>query len=379
MKKVLTFIILMIVCFQTKAFAAENINSNLSLKDLDNLTKRLQIEYEYIPDLSFSNLVETYKENHSLGATTTEVFKGLGRYLIKELLVSSKLLIELLFIAMLCAILQNLQSSFSENVSQIAYYACYLLMVVVIVKSFGQVVNLARSTIDNLVMVMNALMPTLITLIISVGGFVSAATLDPVVVFIIKLISDIIRDFVLPITILIVLINIVDNISDNIKITKLGGLVKQVCTWLLGFVMTVFVGVVTIRSSTSATLDQLTLKASKFAMDNFIPIVGKTLSDAITTVAGYSLVLKDAVSVIGLILLVIICIFPLLKILLISLVYKLVGAIMEPLVDKKITDCLSNIGSSLTLVFAAVLSVSVMFFILLTIIISTGRLVMSVG
>jgi stage III sporulation protein AE len=61
-----------------------------------------------------------------------------------------------------------------------------------------------------------------------------------------------------------------------------------------------------------------------------------------------------------------------------SLVYKFVGAVMEPVVDKRIVDCLSSVGSSLTLVFAAVFSVSVMFFIMITIIISTGRLVMMV-
>jgi stage III sporulation protein AE len=62
----------------------------------------------------------------------------------------------------------------------------------------------------------------------------------------------------------------------------------------------------------------------------------------------------------------------------ISLVYKFVGAVMQPVVDKKVVDCLTSVGNSLTLVFASVLSVAVMFFVMITIIISTGRLVMMV-
>lgn len=364
---------------QVKVMASTNDWTGLKLNDLDNFTTRLQQNIEYIPNVSFSKMIDTYKTTHSIGITLKDFSSSLSKFLFKELLVSSRLLIELLLISMICAVLQNIQNSFEgDNISKIAYYACFLLMVIVIIKSFGQVVQLGRATIDNMIQFMNALMPTLTILLAAVGGFASAATMDPVVMFAIKLISDIVRDIVLPMTVIVVIINIVDSLSENIKITKLGALLKQVCTWMLGFVVTVFVGVVTIRSSASTTMDQLTLKASKFVVDNFIPVVGKALSDAISTVAGYSLLLKDAISIGGLVIMILICVFPLIKIILMSLVYKFVGAVMEPVVDKRIVDCLSSVGNSLALVFAAVFSVSVMFFVMITIIISTGRLVMMV-
>lgn len=140
-----------------------------------------------------------------------------------------------------------------------------------------------------------------------------------------------------------------------------------------------FTAVVTIRSNTSATFDEVAVKSAKFAVDNFIPVVGKCLSDAVTTVAGYSLILKDAVSVAGLIILFLICIFPLIKIILIALIYKFVSAVMEPIVDRKVINCLSAVGSSITMIFVCVLSVAVMFFIMITIIAQTGRLIVFAG
>lgn len=378
-KKIFLMIIVLMFFYQTKVMAATDDLIDLKLDDLENFTIRLKQSNDYMPDISFSKIIDTYKTSHSIGITVKDFANSFGKFLFKELLVSSRLLVELLLIAMLSAVLQNIQNAFdSDNVSKIAYYACFLLMVIVTVKSFGQVVQLGRNTIDNMIQFMNALMPTLTILLAAVGGFASAATLDPIVMFAIKLISDIIRDLVLPMIILAVIINIVDSLSENIKITKLGMLIKQISTWMLGFVMTAFVGVVTIRSSTSTTLDQLTLKTSKFVIDNFIPVVGKALSDAISTVAGYSLLLKDAISIGGVVIMILICIFPLIKIILMSLVYKFVGAVMEPVVDKRIVDCLSYVGNSLSLVFASVFSVSVMFFVMITIIISTGRLVMMV-
>lgn len=378
-KRIILMIIAVMFFYQVKVMASSDDWTGLKLKDLENFTIRLQQDVDYMPDISFSKMIDTYKTSHSIGITLKDFADSFGKFLFKELLASTRLLIELLIISMLCAVLQNIQNSFDgDNVSKIAYYACFLLMVIVIIKSFGQVVQLGIETIDNMITFMNALMPTLGVLLAAAGGFASAATLDPIIMFAIKLISDIIRDLVLPMTVLVVIINIVDSLSESIKITRLGTLIKQVSTWMLGFVMTVFVGVVTIRSSASTTLDQLTLKASKFVVDNFIPVVGKALSDAISTVAGYSMLLKDAVSIGGVIIMILICVFPLIKIILMSLVYKFVGAVMEPVVDKRIVDCLSSVGSSLTLVFAAVFSVSVMFFIMITIIISTGRLVMMV-
>ena len=378
-KRIFLMIIVVMFFCQVKVIASTNDWTGLKLNDLENFTIRLQQNVDYMPDISFSKMIDTYKTSHSIGITLKDFANSFGKFLFKELLASTRLLIELLLISMLCAVLQNIQNSFGgDSVSKIAYYACFLLMVIVMIKSFGQIVQLGRETIDNMITFMNALMPTLGILLAAAGGFASAATLDPIIMFAIKLISDIIRDLVLPMTVLVVIINIVDSLSESIKITRLGTLIKQVSTWMLGFVMTVFVGVVTIRSSASTTLDQLTLKASKFVVDNFIPVVGKALSDAISTVAGYSILLKDAVSIGGVIIMIFICVFPLIKIILMSLVYKFVGAVMEPVVDKRIVDCLSSVGNSLTLVFAAVFSVSVMFFIMITIIISTGRLVMMV-
>lgn len=379
MKKILLTVIAVIFLYQPNVLAASNDWTGLKLEDLENFTLRLEQNTDYMPEISFSKMIDTYKKTHSIGITLKDFANSIGEFLFKELIISSRILVELLLIAMLSAVLQNIQNAFDgDNVSKIAYYACFLLMVIVIIKSFGQVVQLGRDTIDNMVQFMNALIPTLTVLLASVGGFTSAATLDPIIMFTIKLISDIIRNLVLPMTILIVIINIVDSLSENIKITKLGSLVKQVGTWMLGFTVTAFVGVVTIRSSTSTTLDQLTLKTSKFVMDNFIPVVGKAMSDAISTVAGYSILLKDAVSIGGVIVMILICIFPLIKIILMSLIYKFVSAVMEPVVDKRIVDCFSSVGSSLTLVFASVFSVSVMFFVMITIVISTGRLVMMV-
>ncbi len=379
-RRILFAVIIMLLSLYTTAMAFEGGGVKVDLSEMEELSQRLQEKYEYMPDMSISTLISTYKETGSLGGVFKQIIKGSAGYLSREVLESSRLLVELLFLGLLSAVLKNIQNAFSkESLSNVGYYACFLVMVVLIIKSLKVAIGIGQDTISSMIDFTNALMPCLIVLVAAVGGYASAATLDPVVIAAGKVISNVISGFVLPLTLIVVVLQIVNSLSDNIKVSNLAKLLSDISKWCIGITVTAFVAIVSIRSSVSATLDQVTAKTAKFAVDTFIPVVGKALSDAITTVAGYSLVLKDALGVIGLVFIITLCIFPLLKIIVVALIYKLVGAVMQPVVDEKITTCLNSVGNSMTMVFASVLSVSVMFFIIIAIVISTGRLLTAVG
>lgn len=142
--------------------------------------------------------------------------------------------------------------------------------------------------------------------------------------------------------------------------------------------MTIFIGIIIIRSMTTAIIDAVVEKTMKFAVDSFIPIVGKSLSDAISTVAGYSLLLKNALSSVGLIALIAIIILPLIKMISMSFIYKLTAALMEPISDSRLIKCISAAGESLVLITACLISVSVMFFIMISIVATAGKSIIGV-
>lgn len=379
LKKIIIAVIICTTLISIRTYADEN-DINPDIHDLENFSEQLQMENDYIPDISISGIIKNYESSGSFGIDIKKMLKAITDYLLKEVLLNSRLMIELLLVCMLSAVIKSLQEAFTDStISNLGYYSYFLIMIIIIIKSFTVIMQLGKTTINSMVDLTNALMPPLMGLIAAVGGLSSAATLDPVIMIGIRIVTDIIRDLVLPMAMMAVILNIVDNLSENIKISQMAKLIDQVSKWILCFGMTVFITLITIRSSVSANIDQVALKSTKFAIDNFIPIVGKVMSDAITTVAGYSLLVKDAISIAGLLMLIAVCVFPLIKIILVALIYKFIGAVMQPVADEKIVKCISSVGSSVTMIFACVTSVSVMFFIMITIIISTGRLVSLVG
>lgn len=379
-KKILITFVLVLFIFNINNIAFAQENPSIDLNQIEDFSKKLQESENYIPSFNIKDVVENYKETGSVGLTLKEGLASLGKFVLKEVVGNSKLLVELLILGILSSILQNIQNAFSENgIGKIAHYACFATITLLIIQSFILVVGIATSAIDKMLEFIAILIPPLIMLIASSGQAISAATLDPIVMLIITMGTTVIKNFVIPSTAFVVALNIVNSLSDEPKVQKLASLIKQISLWALGFIMTIFITLITIRTNTSANLDAVTLKTTKFFIDNFVPLVGKSLSDAITTVVGYSIVLKDALSLIGLVVMVFICLFPLLKIILISLIYKFVAAVMEPIVDKRITGCLTSIGGSLTVIFSSVLSMAIMFFIMITIITSTGKLILTVG
>ena len=96
---------------------------------------------------------------------------------------------------------------------------------------------------------------------------------------------------------------------------------------------------------------------------------GKYFGDAVETVMGCSNILKNAVGVIGIIVIMGICILPIIKLLCIMMTYYLCSAVCEPLADKKIVNLLGEVGNTFRLFLAIMISVAVMLFIGIAIII----------
>ncbi|MBC2580324.1 stage III sporulation protein AE [Clostridium sp. DJ247] len=387
MKRII-IILLMIFLTSFKVQAAGSYSASIDAKEkpesqqieqLYDYISNMKTKYEVMKDIDVKTYIKDFMKTGDGKISAKKLTNALVVYMMKEVAASLKLLALLVVISLICALLTNLQKAFSsENLSNIAYFACYSILIVIMAKSFYIGVDLARSTIKDMTDFMTALMPILIMLIASVGGFVEAAVMDPIIIGAITISAKLFIDVIIPIICMTFVLQFVNNLSEEYKIDKLTKLLSQVAMWGQGVIMTVFIGIITIRGITAKTIDEVTAKTAKFAVDNFVPIVGKSLSDAISTVAGYSILLKNALSSLGLVVLIAIILFPIIKLLVMSFLYKLTAALIEPISDRRMVNCISSAGDSLILVMACLICVSVMFFIMIAIIASAGKVMMGV-
>ena len=117
----------------------------------------------------------------------------------------------------------------------------------------------------------------------------------------------------------------------------------------------------------------ITAKTTKAAVSNFIPVVGKILGDAVDTVIGCSNILKNAVGIVGVIIILSICIIPIIKLATLMAVYYLGSALCQPIADDKIVKLLGQIGGTFKLLLAIMCSISVMLIIGVTLVIKISN------
>ncbi len=349
---------------------------NGDLEGLYDYISTMKSDFELINDLDPISYIKNYITTGKGNLSFSKICDAVISLLFKEVKTVLSMCITIVVIGIICSLIKNLQSAFSsDSISEIAFYACYALMIIVLTRTFIISLDLAKDIITEISSFMSKLLPILVVMLGVAGGFTESATMDPIVLGTTIIIPKIYLNIILPLILVTFVLQFTNNISTEPKISNLCSLVKSAVLWIQGLILTVYIGLLTVRGITASTIDAVTLKTAKFTIDNFIPIVGKTFSDAITSVAGYSLIIKNAIGSVGLIVLILIIIYPIIKIFLSSIILKISSSLLEPIADKRITKAVFSAGDSLVLILSSVLCVSLMFFVLIAMMVSAGKFV----
>lgn len=81
------------------------------------------------------------------------------------------------------------------------------------------------------------------------------------------------------------------------------------------------------------------------------------------TVLGCGIILKNAVGLVGVIIILGICIVPIIKLATLTIAYKLLAGVIQPIADDKIINLLEQIGDIFKIFLAILSSISVMIII----------------
>ncbi|MDD2554090.1 MAG: stage III sporulation protein AE [Desulfotomaculaceae bacterium] len=355
--------------------AQENPVDPLDLEDVQSYINHLDdTVQEVVPQFDFKDMVIKLVKGEQ-DWKPADILNNIMSMLFKEVVANFALLGKLVVLAVICAVLQNLVSSFDQGTTgQLAYSVTYLVLITIAISSFSLAVNAGREVVDAMVTFMQALLPVLLTLLVAVGGFASAAIFSPVILTTLGIFGTMIMDIILPLFFFVAILGVVSNLTDRFKVTNLADLLKTVAMGLRGVFTTIFLGVLAIQGVAGAVSDSVTYRTARFTVKTFVPMVGGMLSDALDAVISSSLLIKNALGIAGIGVIGAIMIVPLLKIVTLAITYKLAGSLIQPVADGQMVDCLNSLGNSLFLVFAAVATVGLLFFFTITIVVGIGNI-----
>lgn len=342
---------------------------DISLNEVEHFWEELIHDYGgFIPELKKTTLKDFLKDNGSI--SVKNVINGLLKYLGYELILNGKLLGSLLMLTLFSVVLQTMHTAFENSaISKVAYFVVYIVLIFITLNSFYLAFTYAKQTIDVMSSFMVGLIPLILGLMATFGNIITVSFFHPIIILLINISGVLVSNVVLPLLFFSALLLIVSSLNEHYQVTHLANLFRTIGMGILGAFLTIFLGVMSVQGTASAIQDGVAMKTAKFITGNFIPVIGRTFTDATDTILSASLLLKNAVGIVGLVIIVFIALFPALKIFAIAFTYKIAAAILQPIGDGPVIASLNTISKSIIYILACLLVVTLMFFLAIVIIV----------
>lgn len=347
---------------------------NLSIDELDQHWQQLYHDYgDFLTEVPKKSIKEMIQEDTSISITS--MLKGVGHYLFYEVTMQAKLLGTLIMLTLFSIILRAISSAFEQNtVTQTAHFIVFIVLLYIMLMSFHEVFLYAKETIESMSHFLIALLPLMLGLIATFGQVLSVSFFHPIIIFLIHVSGLLMTSFVFPLLFLSALLMIVSHMNEKYQATYLADLFKHISLGTLGVFITIFLGVISIQGTATAIQDGVALKTTKFITGNFVPVIGRSFTEAADTVLSAALLLKNAIGIFGLIIIISIAVFPLVKITVIAIMYKLAAALLQPLGSNSTTTCLNMISKYMMYILACLIVVTFMFFLAIVLMIVASNI-----
>lgn len=286
---------------------------------------------------------------------------------LEELDGNRSILVKLILLAMITAVFTNLSGSVGKGLlSENGFYITYLMMTALLLSSFTLIYQVAAETVEEILVIMEALIPTYMMAVGVSSGVTSSVVLQEGMVMGITAVSWGIQTIVFPLIQLYVVLGLVNNLMEADYFSKFGELIQTGTGWLMKSVLAFVVGLNAIKSMLAPAADSVTTTALQRGL-TAIP-GGQAVNAVSGVLIGSGILIKNAIGVGGMLLLVAAVSVPVLKMSVFILSYKFIAALLQPISDPRMIRGLQSISDGGQMLITAVLTVIALFILSIAIV-----------
>lgn len=282
----------------------------------------------------------------------------------------------ILVLGIVAALFINFADLFQDHqVSDLAFYFVYMLMIVVLLKSFESGMGVVREILQSVTTFMRLYIPTYMVAVGSASGAASASVYYQVLLFMVYLIEWGYLTILLPAVYSFVLLTIINGVWMEEKLNLLLELLGKAIVVSIKITIGIITGFSILQAMISPVIDSLQSSVLKKAM-SAIPGIGGLTEGMFEMVVGSAVLVKNSVGLYITFVLIVLCCVPVLKLLLLGGVIKLSAALMGIISDRRMTNCANRVGDGNFMLLKIALSSVGMFVIQIAVITYTtsGRM-----
>lgn len=336
----------------------ETINDYLEELDFSEVDAMLK---EKGSGIEFGELVRQLIDGEEIDKG--ELVKEILDMVFQEVLAFRSELIQIVLLCIVFAILYNFTNIFENPaVTEISFYMVYMLLLVLLLKSFFILKDVVLVVLDDMLVFLKLLIPTF-SLSMAFSGQVAAGSAFYELTFLLIYgIEWLMNYLIVPGIQIYVVIEMMNYLTEEEMLSKMTELIKEGIQWLLKLLFTMVIGINVVQNLLAPVIDNFksTLISRTAGM---IPGLGTSINAVTEIMVGTGIIIKNGVGVAAILILLVLCAGPVIKVWVMTFLYRVIAAVMQPIADKRMLGCISGAGEGGRLLGKVIVTTVVMFLV----------------
>ncbi|MDE5866758.1 MAG: stage III sporulation protein AE [Lachnospiraceae bacterium] len=324
MKKIkIVIMVIVVICnilshpMEAHAYAGESLWQEMDLDAAEDSFKAMFPEYHFDGKQVLSLIAQG-----KIMAAVSALISGLVDTVKAQFGEIRTLFVMILILGITAALFSNFADVFQNHqVSDIAFYFIYLMLITVLIKSFGNAASIVKEMLNQLITFIQLFIPAYILTIGTASGAASAVAYYQLFLMAVYIIEKIYISILVPMVYCFALLGVINGIWMEEKLNLLLDLLHKLIGSCIKITFAIITGLSMMQSMISPIMDALETSALKKAV-SAIPGIGNLTEGVFEMVVGSAVLIKNSIGIYITLVMLFICALPIIKILLLAGVLK---------------------------------------------------------
>ena len=282
------------------------------------------------------------------------------RFFFYQLDQEKELFVILIVLILLSAVFTSFAEVFENNqIGDISFFVVYLLFFTILMDSFSKMSSSLEKTIYWMTEMMKGLAPAYYMTVCAASGAASAVVFYEGVLLMVWGIQWLLLTVLLPASGMYVLLQLANSLSREEMLGKMAELLNTAVSWGLKSLLAAVVGLQIIRNLVAPVMDSVKRGLLSKAA-GALPGVGNAVNMVTELVVTSAVLVRNCLGVVILVVFVLIGAGPMLHYGILSLLYRLLAAVAQPVSDRRMVRALGTMGEGCALLLRILFTAEVL-------------------
>ena len=310
------------------------------------------------------------KTNFSFG----EIWNRMKEQLTGQWEMQKEMLLRILALSVFAGVFVRFAGTIGDgDLGETGFYVVFLLLMGIVTTAFFSVYEVTEGALLHLVDFMKVLVPSFSLALCYGGGVQSSLVFYETMLIAMGLLEIFLKNILLPGVQIYYFLSVINQMAEH-RFSRMVDLIGSLLRWSVKILFGIMIGYQGIQGMLVPVMDRVR-NNTLLQTAKGLPGVGNTVGSVVDTALGSGVLIKSAVEVGGLIGILILCIYPLMKILVFTLLYRMGGAIVQPVSDRRIVMILQSAAASGRLLLGYMAASALMFLLSIVIVLVSTNMV----